>query len=328
MKKPDKMPNLPEFVLQAYRNNNLVLFVGNGVSRMVGGVSWNEFADKLLKQLCNKELSFGEFELLKAFDPKKKISIAFEISKQSNQKLDFKKALQLDSTKKEDLREIYRILYSTKATLITTNYDALFAEMANTSELPSIKKVEINSSNTGSLSEVQTTRKVCWQVEEFNKENLSIPGNIFYLHGYVEHDDKMILTTSQYFGHYGNDKMGDFLIELFGKYTVLFIGYGLEELEIIEFMFRSKKPRRGTKSSAQKHCLLYPYFDFQKGLLKHLTKYYRSLGEIAIEKFPIDDHDHLRLKDIIEDWCAQLQQKRLPPHFQVVIKQIDEALNE
>ena len=56
----------------------------------------------------------------------------------------------------------------------------------------------------------------------------------------------MILTTQDYIRHYANDRRADgpegenrvltFLEFLFSEKNVLFIGYGLEELEILEYV--------------------------------------------------------------------------------------------
>jgi hypothetical protein len=56
----------------------------------------------------------------------------------------------------------------------------------------------------------------------------------------------MILTTQDYVRHYANDRRADgpegenrvltFLGFLFSQKNVLFVGYGLEELEILEYV--------------------------------------------------------------------------------------------
>ena len=46
------------------------------------------------------------------------------------------------------------------------------------------------------------------------------------------------MTTPQYLTHYEDNRVQEFLDELFERHTVLFVGYGLEEWEILERILR------------------------------------------------------------------------------------------
>ena len=48
----------------------------------------------------------------------------------------------------------------------------------------------------------------------------------------------MVVTTKEYLEHYDHDNVQQFLGELFEKKTVVFLGYGLEELEMLEHILR------------------------------------------------------------------------------------------
>jgi hypothetical protein len=83
----EEVPPVREQVLKAAQSGQLVIFVGAGVSRLVGGPSWEALADDLLKQLAEKNeltrLSYAELEQLKCLEPKKRISIAMDICEEA-----------------------------------------------------------------------------------------------------------------------------------------------------------------------------------------------------------------------------------------------------
>lgn len=78
-------------------------------------------------------------------------------------------------------------------------------------------------------------------VNDFLPAALTQSNTVIHLHGSVADPTGMILTTHDYIQRYANDRRtGDaktenrtltFLEHLFEYYTVLFVGYGLEELE-------------------------------------------------------------------------------------------------
>jgi hypothetical protein len=75
----------------------------------------------------------------------------------------------------------------------------------------------------------------------------------------------MILTTQDYVRHYANDRLsGDaakenrvltFLEYLFANRTVLFVGYGLAELEILEYVILKARRPPGTAVKESRHYL-------------------------------------------------------------------------
>ena len=63
-------------------------------------------------------------------------------------------------------------------------------------------------------------------------------GNVVHIHGCVDDPDSMVITTRDYLDHYSTTEVQDFLRYLFEKKTVLFLGYGLEEIEVLEYILR------------------------------------------------------------------------------------------
>ena len=116
-------PVTPPEIIEAATAGRLILFVGAGVSRLAGGPSWADAADIAFKELVDKGLlPFAEAEQLRTEHPKKRLSIAMDISEEASLKMNFERIFcppeeQIDA-------QIYRDLYSLGVPIVTTHYDA------------------------------------------------------------------------------------------------------------------------------------------------------------------------------------------------------------
>jgi hypothetical protein len=82
------VPELPDEIIQAGLNGELVLFVGAGASIMLALPSWTDLASNALRILQQKGcLNFSELEQLKHLDPKKQLSIAKLIAEENGHEL-------------------------------------------------------------------------------------------------------------------------------------------------------------------------------------------------------------------------------------------------
>ncbi len=110
------------------------------------------------------------------------------------------------------------------------------------------------------------------------------------------------------------------LKDIFDK-TVLFIGYGLDEFEILEFMISksSKVPKRELK-----HFMLYPMFKEEANLFRFHEKYYSDLG-IKLIPYPIGEHGYKQLAAVIKNWAEIIGPKSKPKQFLEKIRLIDEV---
>jgi hypothetical protein len=100
---------------------------------------------------------------------------------------------------------------------------------------------------------------------------------------------------------------------LFEKKTVLFMGYGLEEIEVLEYILKQggaietinrAKPRI-------RRFIVQGFFDADKHLFDFLYDYYRESFESELIAFPKDHKDHEQLVELIRDWAKSLAFKRL-----------------
>jgi hypothetical protein len=164
------------------------------------------------------------------------------------------------------------------------------------------------------------------KVDQFLPAELSRPNTVVHLHGSVVDPTNMVLTTKDYIERYANDhRTGDarlenrtltFLEHLFGHHTVLFIGYGLEELEILEYVVRKARPQDKGASNEPRHYLLHGFFSHETTLLRSMENYY--LRECGIQLIPFlrDQKDWDQLLEVLEDFA-----RRMPASAPLVLRQ-------
>ncbi len=281
-----ELPDLPPEISQSALEGGFVLFVGSGVSMLVDLPSWSGLAWKALQDLCQRGCTnYSELEQLKNLDPKKQLSIAKIIASENGTDLDLKKYLARDTS---DIG-IYKYLNRIGCVCVTTNYDELLSPRFQIKTDPS----------TTAYTITRVTRK-----EEFHAGLLNEPGTVIHLHGSVGFPDTMILTTEEYLKHYDHRTVQNFLMELFEKKTVLFMGYGLDEAEILEHILR----RAGVKyTEEKKRFTLQGFFISQDPLYRRLYAYYKKSFGIHLIGYIRDYKDYGQLEDISKTWAEQIE---------------------
>ncbi|GLR95659.1 MULTISPECIES: SIR2 family NAD-dependent protein deacylase [Bradyrhizobium] len=134
-------------------------------------------------------------------------------------------------------QRVYRSLGKLSRTFVTTNYDA-WLDM----EIPDVPLSVSEGQSAQDRTFAPRVRRRIVQVEEFTPANLNQPDCVFHLHGSLSDPSSMVMTTRDYIRRYANDRGTDdpirenrtltFLEALFRNKTVLFVGYGLEDLEM------------------------------------------------------------------------------------------------
>ena len=315
---------IPPAIIEAASTGRLVLFVGAGVSRLAGGPSWSRSAENALDEIVEKRLiPFAEAEQLRREHPKKILSIAMDIGQDAGSVLDFDRIFsppesQLDA-------QIYRDLYSIGVPIVTTNYDKGLDYQAQR-EVPIAGPVQALSDAGPQSVTFPPKRKgvVYTDKKDLTIEKLQQPGSVIHLHGSVGVPKSMVVSTRQYLTHYRDDFVQVFLGKLFeGDYTVLFVGYALEEEEILEYV--TQKSQTSLKLGAQevKHFWLYPHLGFQEARFRHLSKYYQNHCNVKLEKFSIDRAGYMQLADVIAEWTEVLRSRVRAPEFLDRVRLID-----
>lgn len=315
------VPDIPHEILDASSRGKLIVFIGAGVSRIIGCPSWKEFALKHLDHLFEKRaINYYEFSKLREMDPRKLLSICQKIYKEKQ--LPPKHIGDLLQANKESLKKypIYDDLYAFNAIYLTTNYDVYLDEAAQESNRNSVRMADGTSG-----TEVPMEENATYQIIN-EREDLLVTclknGNIIHLHGSIQNEQQLIVTIVDYISHYDKEsKPAVILEEMFKTYTVLFVGYGLEEYEILEFMINKSLIVQGTIQ----HYMLYPVFKAESNLLNLQQKYYSDLG-VQLIPYPVDENGYEQLATVIHDWAKQIGAVARPQSYYDKVKLIDEVI--
>lgn len=279
-------PKLPDEIIEAAKAGNLVLFVGAGISRMVGHPTWDGFADAVVNQLVKNEvIDHHEKSLINALpDARKRLSIAKILDEKNGSKVNYKAIFDLD----KEMSDIYQFINKYECTFVTTNYDKLITP------------------------EVSATKPEAeWRVfkrKDFLNVKLDTKGAVIHLHGCVDDPKSMIVTTKDYLDHYVSEQVPKFLSHLFSSKTVLFLGYGLEETEILEYVLKSSDQ---TGEAQKRLFILQGFFNAEEPLFKKLMDYYEESFNAQLIVFPRDHEDYAQQRAIIKKWVDELDFKDL-----------------
>ena len=314
-----EIPEIPDLIVKSVSRGKLVVFIGAGVSRIIGCPSWKEFSVRLLKYLYeNKKINFHEFENLQVLEPRKLLSICNRIVEREEIKPpDFGSLLNAVPELKEKY-QIYETLYPFNAIYLTTNFDKYLDEVAE-----KVKPALIVSSTQDIESQplTFTKGKVFYSKDELSSANLK-QGTVLHLHGSINDKDSMVITTTDYLQHYQQgDKPAALLQEIFNHYTVLFVGYGLEEYEILEYIVRKGAAKKGTLN----HFMLYPIFRNEMNLFKLQKMYYTDLG-VELIPYPIEQNGYEHLVTVLQEWGKRIGPEARPQSFYDRIRLIDEVI--
>lgn len=195
-------------------SNNLILFLGAGVSCNYGIKMWKKLAEELVKKIEETKLK----TFLESKDLKYKIQIAFSELSARESLLEVLKELVLYEREREILdnkdlngnhiiQSLNKFKNNDNVKYITTNIDRLL-------------EIYLNE-RTALFPESNSTDK------------------IIKLHGCINDIESLVFTPKQYAKMYSElDK--DKIEDIFSKATVLFVGKSLED-EIIQMLFKSEK---------------------------------------------------------------------------------------
>jgi hypothetical protein len=304
------IPDLPAGLREAAARGTLIPFIGAGASCIAGCPTWSEFADGALKSfVALGKFSHAQLDQIRHLNPRIKMSIALSLEKDNSVEINYENLL-YPSGVKDGIKgqRLYSALSKLGKTFVTTNYDE-WLDKAIDIPTPTIISIP------GPSTTLQPSRTVVYKVDDLIFDNLMRPNTVIHLHGSMRDPPGMILTTPQYLKHYANDRLsGDasrenkvltFLESLFAQRTVLFVGYGLEELEILEYIIVKSPPLERTEGYAEiRHYMLQGFFSHQHQLMLNLAAYYRNFG-IQLVPFLRDNKDWEQLIDVLDDFAQR-----------------------
>lgn len=282
---------LDEVVLKAFKERKVIFFLGAGVSRIEGVKGWDEFSNTLIKKAF-PSLKEQEEILRGVSSSKEKITIAYEKFSTEGKKeefyQEFGKALEPSSA--SERVGIYETLAQFSVNFLTTNADSL---------LESVLGKEFCHSDYD-------------EKKLFNPTHLPRK-QLFYLHGrYSDGLDKLVFTAPQYSKRYNDNNFCSFLRKIFqnNEYVIFFIGYGLNEYELIDYIITKTETR--IKGGGAAIYILEPFFSTQDALYGARKQYFASLG-IKLLPYCIDD-GYQQLNSILKIMLDVFKSQAHVPH--------------
>ena len=124
------LPELPDVIRDAINKDNLVVFIGAGVSALAGCMRWPDLAKHLAEECLKKNcINFSEKEQLKSDnDHLKVISVAYELLREKGCQEHFYQELEkaLKPNNENRCTDIYDRLWKFGGAFVTTNADECF----------------------------------------------------------------------------------------------------------------------------------------------------------------------------------------------------------
>jgi len=303
-----KIPRVPKEIVEAVNNETLAVFIGAGVSRLIGCMGWDQLARNLVERCFSAKkkdgsriINFKEREnLIQNNDPKKTITICYYLLKNNGFENIFYEELENSLKADEELlmsQNIYDELYRLRGLFITTNVDEHFD------------------------SKFEPTR-IVYREAEFNPSNID-RNKLYHIHGSIKDKNSLIFTVPQYIKRYNNPTFKKFLSTIISdKYTVLFIGYGMAEFELLDFLVTKFDPKKGKEL---KHFILLPFYRGEENILEFENYYYNSMG-IEVLPYEKDEKGYGQLYDVIKSWNREINQ--VSTYLYDTYKELEDAAND
>lgn len=301
---------MPPGLREAAQRDALVPFVGAGASRIAGCPGWGDFADRSLRALIAAgKLDHAQFAQIVHLPPRVKLSICRQLAAQSGVSIDYKTILAPNGYTDAKGVRLYGALGKLGNVAVTSNYDEWSDKDRS---LPALPIVSISAPTAPPPS---AARNVFYEHRDFTAANLGRAGSVFHLHGSVLEPAGMIMTTHDYVQHYQNDRFNakvqeenvilTFLDHLFRYKTVLFVGYGLDELEILEYVILKARQQKQA-GQAIRHYILQGYFSHEAEWMRHMHQYYANECGIELIPFRRDAKDFDQLLDVLDHFVKAL----------------------
>lgn len=293
------LPEIPPALRHDAAAGKIVPFVGAGASRLAGCPGWDDLAKRALEHLAGKKLlSWAELEHIRRLpNVRTQLSIAKRISDVRDEPIPFADFLCCHRTNSEGVR-LYTAMSQLGRRFVTTNFDEWLDQ--DYAALPA----PIVSGGAATLG-VPAKRSVVYKREELEVGRFR-DDTVMHLHGSVLDPSSMILSTEHYLSRYASDrpdgpenKTLTFLRYLFAHHSVLFIGYGIEEPELLEFLLIKQSQFPVEQAPEERRYFLAPFFSFEAQLAEHLRDYWSGFN-VELIPYLRDDNSYAQLVNVIE----------------------------
>ncbi|MGE0671729.1 MAG: SIR2 family protein [Methylibium sp.] len=293
---------LPDQILKdAAKHGELVVFVGAGASMLCGSPDWRGFASQVVGALAKGGvLSFLEAEQLRGLgDSRRTLSIAMALAKEKGIAIDFDSILH--PAKPVAIgSELYELLSSLRPVFVTTNYDK-WLDDAEPAEL----STEVRVGGEAEPARGPGRRPKYYLREHLSSALLTERGAVIHLHGSYTDPSSMVVSLKDYIEHYADLRVQAFLSAMFKNHTVLFVGYGLAELEVLDHIIRSNESLR-TRTAEPRHFLLYAHRSTESVQTRFIEQFFRDQCGVCVVPYCIDAKGHQEVVEVFKGWKSEL----------------------
>ena len=253
-------------IIKAVNERKLIIFVGAGVSRLCGLPSWDQAANDLL-EYCTKycdDFNYAKKEKIinNIKDAKEKITIGYYLLSKvkGNNELYYNWLNEEFSLDRIDKNEVNKSKKSKMKKLIRSLSDIVF------------------STNVDLMLDEGLPKKACFY-KQSNIHKIKIRNDLYkqiwHIHGSLDYPEDIVFTTRQYLERYTNNSFRKCFCQVFNdsEYTILFLGYGFSELQLLDFLVNAKN-----EDSHNRLFLLQSYFDDDEALYDAEEPYFLDYG--------------------------------------------------
>lgn len=291
-----EVPVVPDSLRLAAEYGNVVPFVGASTSRIAGCPGWDALAERAFEHLAGTGVvNYGFVAQTRAMSARTRLSLARQVAEAHSQSIDFRSLIQPDKWEtNQDGRRVYRALGMLGTSFVTTNYDEWLDR--DFGPMPAVVAPVLAG------SEAPHSRRPLYRPEDMTIANLEVPGSVLHLHGSLLEPKSLVMTTAEYLRFYSNpvgreNPVLSFLRALFDHKNVLFVGYGLAELEILEYVIG--KSNNNSATQEPRHFLLGGYYTHEEELVRSMTDYYAAMG-VMLVPYSRNTRDWRQLIQVLE----------------------------
>lgn len=290
-----------QLIKDAAKHGELVVFVGAGASMLCGSPDWRGFANQVVGALeMSSVLSFLEAEQLRGLgDFRRTLSIAMALAKEKGIAIDFDKILH-PSNAAAIGAELYDLLSGLRPVFVTTNYDKWLDDTG-----PEELSVEVRGGGESEPAKGPIRRPKYYLREHLSSALLAERGAVIHLHGSYTDPSSMVVSLKDYIEHYADQRVQAFLSAMFKNYTVLFVGYGLAELEVLDHIIRSNESLQ-TDVVEPRHFLLYAYRSTELVQTGFVERFFRDQCGVRVIPYCIDTKGYQEVVEVFKGWEAEL----------------------
>ena len=304
---------IPDDIKKLFVNNERVgVLVGSGVSRLLNMSSWKQLADKAIEHLYkSNRINFFEYQKIQTemIDPKQKLTIFHNLISRNEDEV--KKFYDKEFGNAEAEENPYDLLVKIDWIKLTSNIDKAFFKALERSYK---KTTAVEPSGLADADTIHVGKIAKLESKNFDFKTIDYD-TVYHIHGSLDAINDTILTTKDYLDNYHADsKLKKFLKSIFKEYTIIFIGYGLEEFSILEHIV--KTPRQ--------HFVLLPCYLHDINLFRIKNEYFKTLNIKAVPYY-LDFDGYHRLYYVLKAWIDQITASLKSGYFDK-IKKIDEVL--